>query len=180
MLMTKERRAAIRTLRGWAISVLQEAGAIHECEEHGWMQDRADPHARERAFIIARQYPPPGVSSHAAAVARSARPTTWLKDCDDSTAELYNPRMALPDPEQSASTASYRKIIHIDMDAFYPPWSSATTRTSGESRSRWVAQRSEASWLPLATKPGSSACAPRCRLRPSRTATILHNSPLAC
>lgn len=42
MPMTKERRQAIRTLRGWAISVLQEAGAIRECEEHGWAQDRAD------------------------------------------------------------------------------------------------------------------------------------------
>jgi hypothetical protein len=30
--------------------VLQEAGAIHECEEHGWAKDRADPHARERAL----------------------------------------------------------------------------------------------------------------------------------
>lgn len=30
MLMYKERRPAIRMLRGWAISVLQEAGAIHE------------------------------------------------------------------------------------------------------------------------------------------------------
>ena len=28
MLMARERRPAIRTLRGWAISVLQEAGAI--------------------------------------------------------------------------------------------------------------------------------------------------------
>ena len=69
MLMTKERRPAIRTLHGWAISVLQEAGAIRECEEHGWMQDRADPHARERAFDIACQDPPHGVSSQAAAVA---------------------------------------------------------------------------------------------------------------
>jgi hypothetical protein len=69
MLMTKERRPAIRTLRGWAISVLQEAGAILECEEHGWMQDRADPHARERAFAAARQDPPPGVSPEAAATA---------------------------------------------------------------------------------------------------------------
>jgi hypothetical protein len=69
MLMTKERRPAIRTLRGWAISALQEAGAIHECGEHGWMQDRADPHARERAFDIARTDPPPGISSLAAAVA---------------------------------------------------------------------------------------------------------------
>jgi hypothetical protein len=62
MLMVKERRPAIRTLRGWAISVLQDAGAIRECEEHGWMQDRADPHARERALVVARQDPPAGVS----------------------------------------------------------------------------------------------------------------------
>ena len=61
MLMTKE-RLTIRTLRGWAISVLREAGAIRECEEHGWMQDRADPHARERALDVARCDPPPGVS----------------------------------------------------------------------------------------------------------------------
>jgi hypothetical protein len=45
----------IRTLLGWAIYVLQEAGAIRECDEHGWRQDRADPHARERAFDIARR-----------------------------------------------------------------------------------------------------------------------------
>jgi hypothetical protein len=61
MLMTSERRPTTRTLRGWAIHVLLEAGAIRECEEHGWMQDRADPHARERAFDIARR-DPPGVS----------------------------------------------------------------------------------------------------------------------
>ena len=66
MLMNKERRTAIRTVRGWAIAVLQEAGAIRECEYHGWMQDRADPHARERAFEIARQYPAAGLSPAAA------------------------------------------------------------------------------------------------------------------
>jgi hypothetical protein len=62
MLMFKERRPTIRTLRGWAISVLQETGAIRECEEHGWMQDRADPHARERALCIALENPPFDVS----------------------------------------------------------------------------------------------------------------------
>ncbi|MDA9465210.1 hypothetical protein [Bradyrhizobium sp. CCBAU 53415] len=62
MLMTKERRPAIRTRRGWAIHVLQEAGAIRECEEHGWARDRADPHAREHALDIARQEPPEGLS----------------------------------------------------------------------------------------------------------------------
>lgn len=47
MLMTNERRP-VQTLGGWAIAVLEEAGAIRECEHHGWMQDRADPHARQR------------------------------------------------------------------------------------------------------------------------------------
>ena len=56
-------------MRGWAIHMLQEAGAIRECEEHGWMLDRADPHARERAFDIARLYPPADVSPHAAEAA---------------------------------------------------------------------------------------------------------------
>jgi len=32
MLVIKEKWAAIRTLRGWAIAVLQEAGTIRECE----------------------------------------------------------------------------------------------------------------------------------------------------
>jgi hypothetical protein len=67
MLMMKERKRAIGTLRGWAILILQEAGAIRECEEHGWMQDRADPHARERALDMAQQDPPPGLSPDAAA-----------------------------------------------------------------------------------------------------------------
>jgi hypothetical protein len=66
MLMTRERRPATRTMRGWAIDVLKEAGAIRECEAHGWMQDRADPHARERAFDIARADPPAAVCPDAA------------------------------------------------------------------------------------------------------------------
>jgi hypothetical protein len=53
---------ATRTLRGWAIHVLQEARAIHECEQHGWAKDRADPHAREHALDIARREPPEGLS----------------------------------------------------------------------------------------------------------------------
>ena len=50
-----------------ASPVLQEAGAIRECEDHGWIQDRADSHARERALDVASQYPPAGVSPHEAA-----------------------------------------------------------------------------------------------------------------
>jgi hypothetical protein len=72
MPMTKERRAAIRTLEGWARSVLHECGAIHECEEHGWAKDRADPHAREHALAIAGKDPPAGVSPHAAIAAVEA------------------------------------------------------------------------------------------------------------
>jgi hypothetical protein len=67
MLMTKGRRRAFRTIEGWARSVLIEAGAIHECEEHGWAKDRADPHACDRAVDMARQDPPPGISPDAAA-----------------------------------------------------------------------------------------------------------------
>ena len=62
MLMTKERRPAFRTIEGWVRGVLFEAGAIRECETHGWMQDRADPHARERALRIAREDPLVGLS----------------------------------------------------------------------------------------------------------------------
>ena len=69
MLMTKRRRPAFRTIEGWARSVLLEAGAIRECEEHGWAQDRADPHARERALLLARKDAPPGVSPEQAAAA---------------------------------------------------------------------------------------------------------------
>ena len=69
MLMMKERRPAFRTIEGWARSVLLEAGAVRECEEHGWMRDRADPHARERALLVARRDPPLGVSPDEAVAA---------------------------------------------------------------------------------------------------------------
>ena len=69
MLMVNERRSVFRTIEGWARSVLVEAGAIHECEEHGWAKDRSDPHAREHALLIARQDPPPDFSPDEAAAA---------------------------------------------------------------------------------------------------------------
>jgi hypothetical protein len=68
LMLFRKRRPAIRTLRGWAIAVLLDAGAIRECEEHGWMMERSDPDACERAYEVARQ-DPPGVSSQAATVA---------------------------------------------------------------------------------------------------------------
>ena len=42
--------------------MLLEAGAIRQCDEHGWMRDRADPDAHERAIESAREDPPPGLS----------------------------------------------------------------------------------------------------------------------
>ncbi|WP_407176724.1 hypothetical protein [Bradyrhizobium sp. STM 3562] len=69
MLVMKGRRQAIRTLQGWVISVLLEAGAICECEAHGWLQDRADPEARARALLMARERPPAGVSAEEAVAA---------------------------------------------------------------------------------------------------------------
>jgi hypothetical protein len=87
MLRTVERRPTIRTLHGWAISMLKEAGAIHECEEHGWMLDRADPHARERAFDVARRDPPAGVSPQAAAVAMAEVLDSMGDNCPECPAE---------------------------------------------------------------------------------------------
>ncbi|MGY4435011.1 hypothetical protein ACVWWO_007488 [Bradyrhizobium sp. F1.13.1] len=84
MLMTKERRPAIRTLRGWAILVLQETGAIRDCEEHGWSKDRADPHARERAFEPLRTKPWPKYGTcwiRSATRAPSVRPTSRNDGC---------------------------------------------------------------------------------------------------
>ena len=43
-------------------------GPSAECEGHGWVIDRADPQAHDRAFDIARRDPPPGISPKAAAV----------------------------------------------------------------------------------------------------------------
>jgi len=89
MLMTKGRPKAIRTLRGWAIYVLQEAGAIRECEEHGWAQDRTDPHARERALDIARKHPPDDFSAKDAAAE--------VQDVLDSIGDTIGPMLILAD-----------------------------------------------------------------------------------
>jgi hypothetical protein len=67
--MMKEKRTAFRTIEGSARSVLLEGGAIRGCEKHGWMKHWADPHARERALLVAREDPPPGASPKAAVAA---------------------------------------------------------------------------------------------------------------
>lgn len=87
MLMSRERRPAIRTQRGWAISVLNDAEAIRECGEHGWMRDRGDPHAHERAFEVARRDPPEGYSPEAAAVAIAEALESIGDTCPECQAE---------------------------------------------------------------------------------------------
>jgi hypothetical protein len=87
MLTTKDRRHAIRTLHGWAIAVLTEAGAIHECGHHGWMQDHADPHARARALRMGRDDPPPGVSADEACAAIEDVLSGIGDTCPDCTPE---------------------------------------------------------------------------------------------
>jgi hypothetical protein len=68
MLMVVPRRQAIRTLKGWAIAVLLEAGAIRECEEHGWTIDRADPQASRSRL---RYRPPRSAARHLAQGSRA-------------------------------------------------------------------------------------------------------------
>ncbi len=57
------RRQASQNLERWAISILRDAGAISECEEHGWMRERGDPYAVARARRAAGDAPPRGVCS---------------------------------------------------------------------------------------------------------------------
>lgn len=61
-MLARERRPDFMTVDRWAINVLQDAGAIHECDQHGWAKDRTDPHAREEALRIARDEPLAGLS----------------------------------------------------------------------------------------------------------------------
>ena len=61
-MLTRERRPNFKAVDRWATRVLLEAGAIHECDAHGWAKDRADPHAREMAESIAREHPLSGLS----------------------------------------------------------------------------------------------------------------------
>jgi hypothetical protein len=64
--MLAMKRKRVPSLHGWAILVLLEEGVIRECVEHGWMRERGDPHARNRASDLARSDPPAGHSSEQA------------------------------------------------------------------------------------------------------------------
>jgi hypothetical protein len=47
------RREPYRSLRGWAVGLLLETGAIRECVDHGHLCDATDPYAWRRARSIA-------------------------------------------------------------------------------------------------------------------------------
>lgn len=61
--------SASQRLERWAVATLREAGAIVECERHGWILERGDPHALARALRIARDDPPRGLCSSEALAA---------------------------------------------------------------------------------------------------------------
>jgi hypothetical protein len=68
IMLTRE-RPDFRRVDRWATRILLEAGAIHECEQHGWAKDRTDPHARDEALRLARDEPLPGLSPEEAIAA---------------------------------------------------------------------------------------------------------------
>jgi hypothetical protein len=68
-MLTKERRPDFKTVDRWATNLLREAGAIHECDHHGWAKDRTDPHAWAEALWIARNEPLAGLSPEEAVTA---------------------------------------------------------------------------------------------------------------
>ena len=60
----EKRREPFRTLRGWAIALLLETGAISECIDHSHLCDATDPDAWRRARQIASSLDFHGEDSH--------------------------------------------------------------------------------------------------------------------
>jgi len=58
----EKRREPFRTLRGWAIALLLETGAIGECVDYSYLCDATDPDAWRRARQIASSNPFKGAS----------------------------------------------------------------------------------------------------------------------
>jgi hypothetical protein len=68
-MLTREQRPDFRTVDRWAMRLLQDAHAIHRCDQHGWAKDRTDPHARGEALRFARENPLTGLSTDQAVAA---------------------------------------------------------------------------------------------------------------
>ena len=62
MLVLRRKVGSYRTMRGWVFATLRYAGAIIECEEHGHILDRGDPHASDLAIEIALDEGFPGAA----------------------------------------------------------------------------------------------------------------------
>jgi hypothetical protein len=60
--VTENRREPHRSLRGWAIGLLLETGALRECVDHSHLCDATDPDAWRRARQIASAHPFKGAS----------------------------------------------------------------------------------------------------------------------
>jgi len=120
MLMMNERRSAIRTLQGWAISVLLDAGAIRECEEHGWMKDRTDPDARLRALVVARQNPPSNVSPEEAVAAIEEVLGSIRDTCPECPPERRPRRAAAACAATGASSSSDSNRLSVSSISFSP------------------------------------------------------------
>ena len=58
----EKRREPYTSLRSWAVGLLLETGAIHECLDHSHLVDATDPDAWHRARQIASNYPFRGAS----------------------------------------------------------------------------------------------------------------------
>ena len=60
--VVEKRREPYRSLRGWAVGLLLETGAIRECVDHSHLCDATDPDAWRRARRIASISPFRGVT----------------------------------------------------------------------------------------------------------------------
>jgi hypothetical protein len=55
--VTEKRREPYRSLRGWAVGLLLETGALRECVDHSHLCDATDPDAWRLARQIASRHP---------------------------------------------------------------------------------------------------------------------------
>jgi len=104
--------------------VLLEAGAIRECEEHGWMRERADPHARERALLVARQDSPSGTSPDEAAAAVADVLESIGDTCPECPPDIFFEKSERTGVSQRKGPLRVRKLTSTPSLLFCPQSSS--------------------------------------------------------